>query len=449
MPSLRSALRTLFFWLLGCAALAAAPTPLPDSPTTLLYPPFWHTPLGVHRGTPELLKMFLGTRTRFASPQGLACTRYLNEPAAAPVNPDDCRVTVVGANTGARHLLYNASMLRLDVLGDREPLFLQPTGVTLLPDGTGYVTDPAWPRVLRLFWDQERLQVGGELPAPPGGWRAPWGICADSAGVLYVSDARRNQVFLYGPDGRWLKTLGPVLPGNLRLDAPRALAVVDAAETWSYYHDNYLYVLDQNGTRLLRLNPQGAGEVQLRITNRVLPDPSAPSVWAWMDLDFYENLWVTDPARSCVHKFDRHLRYLASFGSPGEGDGRFSAPTGIAIYRHFGQVFVAEARGAHYFWIGADITGPSAVWQSREKRCVEIRFNLTEPAHLTLRAQKPGSSNSVLVREETWMDSGKQSVLWILPAGWTPEVNFHFTAEATYASATYFARQLDFAWKAY
>ena len=45
------------------------------SPSTLVYPDFWHTPLGVHRGTPKLLKLLLGDKVEFNDPQGLACTR--------------------------------------------------------------------------------------------------------------------------------------------------------------------------------------------------------------------------------------------------------------------------------------------------------------------------------------------------------------------------------------
>jgi hypothetical protein len=223
--------------------------------------------------------------------------------------------------------------------------------------------------------------------------------------------------------------------------------VVSAAETWSFYHDNYLYILDQKGQRLLRINPWSAGAVQAQTTARALPEPDTPAAWAWMDLDYYENLWVTDPARSCVHKFDRHLNYLTSFGSPGTGDGRFTRPTGIAVYRHFGQVFVAEANGAHYFWIGADVQHASVSWQSREGRCLALRFTLTEPAHLIVRAQTADGRRTQIVSDEAWMDSGPQCLLWRLPADWPAAVHFQFTAEATYSSASYFSRQLDLDWK--
>ena len=109
------------------------------------------TPLGIHRATPKLLKLFLGARTHFASPEGLACTRLLGQPVT---DPKDCRVTVLGANTGLGHLIYNPSMTRLDVLGDQGPtrgLFRKPTGVALFQDGTAYVTDPDWPRVSGSF----------------------------------------------------------------------------------------------------------------------------------------------------------------------------------------------------------------------------------------------------------------------------------------------------------
>ena len=39
---------------------------LTDVPSTLVYPSFWHTPFGVHRGTPFWLKVFLGNKTYFS-----------------------------------------------------------------------------------------------------------------------------------------------------------------------------------------------------------------------------------------------------------------------------------------------------------------------------------------------------------------------------------------------
>jgi hypothetical protein len=445
MPRPTFWLKLLFFWPLTATLALASPTALYESPTTLVYPPFWHTPLGVHRGTPALLKLFLGSRTRFASPQGLACTRYLNEPASA-LDPDDCRVTLAGANSGLGHVLYNASMTRLEVLGDRAPLFRQPMGMALAPTGEAFVADPAWPRVVKLVWRGGAFTFGGELPPPPEGWKKPWGVCLDSANTLYVSDAGLNRIFVYSPAGVYQSCLGPRLSGTVELKKPKAVAVVDPQDTWSFYHDHYLYVLDQEGARLLRVNLQQPALPPLQKRAESLPLPREASQWAWLDLDYYEQVWVTDRLRGCVHKFDRHLNYLTSYGSRGEGDGRFDQPTGIAIYRHFGQVFVAEAMGAHYFWAGADILFPSVLRADSARPAYTLRFTLTEPARFCVSVETRDGKKSRTLCQTDWMDAGPQRLEISLPADWTPPLIFKFSAEATYSSATYFVRKLEIIW---
>jgi DNA-binding beta-propeller fold protein YncE len=429
---------------LSVTALLAAPARVYDPPTTLLYPPFWHTPLGIHRGTSRWLEFFLGKRTHFSSPQGLACAPYLNEPPAAL--SDDCRVTVLGVNSGLGHLIYNASMLRLDVLGDKEKIFHRPMGAALAPTGAGYVSDPAWPRVACILWQNDSFVLTGVLPPPPGAWKKPWGLALDSGNRLYVSDAGRNQIYLYTPQGTYVKTFGPALSASVRLDQPQALAMTDPGEPWSYYHNHYVYVVDQDGQRIIRFDPTNPANSEKIFTTAQLPQPGQPARLAWIALDFYDNLWVTDSQRGCIHKFDRHLNYLTSFGSAGEGDGRFTQPTGIAVYRHFGQVFVAEAQSTHYFWIGADILNPAPAWQAQTPRRLEIKFTLTEPSRFTLQATRRGTGQTLTLCQTDWLDSGPQSVLWNVPVDWPADFQFHFIAEATYSSATYFARHLELTW---
>lgn len=424
-----------------CCLAAAAPQILTDVPTSLVYPPFWHTPLGIHRGTQDLLTAFTGARARFADPEGLACTRLLSEP---PAGADDCRVTVIGANSGQANLIYNPSMTQLEVLGDRAAgrgLFRRPAGVALFSDGTAYVADPGLKRVVRLRLRAKTLQPDGELEPPPGGWGEPWGAAFDSQKRLYVSDAARNQIFVFSPEGRRLRAYGPDL-GGVSLQAPRALAVADAAETWSFYRDDYLYVSDRQGRRLLRVGLRpGAPPAPARFEAAALPAAETPAGFAWLALDYYENLWVTDPARCQIHKFDRHLRYLTSYGNPGKGDGRFQRPAGIAVFRHFGQVFVAEQQAAHYFWIGADCLEPSAA--RLPAGGLLLRCFLTEPASLSVTAAVEGSGRETPVFRSQWLPSGPFSYSWRCP----PELRgkslrFSFTVEATYSSARYFAKRV-------
>ena len=47
------------FVCFGMAAPAGAGPRVVHTPSSLVYPDFWHTPLGIHRGTPELLHLLL------------------------------------------------------------------------------------------------------------------------------------------------------------------------------------------------------------------------------------------------------------------------------------------------------------------------------------------------------------------------------------------------------
>ncbi|MEW6517410.1 MAG: NHL repeat-containing protein [candidate division FCPU426 bacterium] len=432
----------LLAWSALCCCLCltpawAEPELIESKPTTLVYPPFWHTPFGIHRGTPELLALFIGQRTVLDHPEDLACQLLLTRGSDQEAGPEFL-LTIAGANTGRGNLIYNPDLFHLEVIGGSQPPGA-PTGVALRADGTLFVADPARRQIFIFTPKDRRLEPAGQLEAPPDGWNQPWGLALDSQNRLYATDRGLDRIVIYDPEGRWLETLGPQLPAGERLQGPTAIAVADSRETWSFYHDDYIFVCDREGTRLLRLDPRG--HVQRSLTLDQMPPENRPHSLAWMDLDFYENLWVTDPALSRLHKFDRHLRYLAAFGEPGQGDGRFIHPTGIAIHRHFGQVFVAEAGGAHYFWIGADIQQARATRHPAVPGLLEVTFWLTEPAWMTVIAQPDRSPKTVELCRKQWLDSGAHLIPWRLPEA-ARGARLELIAEATYSSASYFAKRV-------
>ncbi|MCK5240845.1 NHL repeat-containing protein [bacterium] len=421
----------------------AEPRIIEQKPTSLVYPPFWHTPFGIHRGTPELLKMFLGDRSILKEPQDLACTLLLSELENSR-NTAEFQVTILGANAGQGHLIYNPDLTHLEVLGDRgesKRLFSYPLGTALHTDGSAYVTDPRHPAVFRLVLENKKLVPAGMLTPPPGGWKQPWGVALDSQGSLYVSDAKRDQLFVYSPKGDLLQTIGPQLSEQIRLSQPGSLTVVDPLEPWSFYHDGYIFVIDQSGKRLLRLDL--AGRVQKVLEARKLTEQYPEFTFAWMELDYYENVWITDPVRSQIHKFNRQLAYLTSYGRVGNGDYRFEQPTGLAIHRHFGQVFVAEKNGAHYFWIGSDILRAQVQQDATHPHLLRIEFFLTEPAWLTVEIKSSPRLRQPFLSKKQWADSGQRVVFWNSEQtkGIQTE-GFWITAEATYSSARYMAKRV-------
>jgi len=426
--------------LLGLSGrVDADPDVFEDQPTTLIYPPFWHTPLGIHRGTPEMLSLFVGSRTRLDRPQALACSRLLSDVGVENPEPAFC-LTVIGANTGQGHLIYNPSLTSLEVIGDSKNapgLFRQPAGVAMTPHGTVFVADPGLNQVLRLDLAAGRLEANGALTPPPGGWIRPWGVAVDSRNSIYVTDQGSNQIHRYRPEGTWQASYGPELGSGIRLQRPAAIAVADPSEPWSFYHDAFFYVVDSDGQRLIRTDHHGRFQCEVK-PSVGLPYPNSPAAFAWAALDYYENVWVTDPIRSQVHKLDRNLLYLDSYGEFGNGDRKFTRPSGIAIFRHFGQVFIADEQSAHYFWVGADVRDARAAWDAAAPGLLRIDFFLTEPAAVTISIR--GKKDALFHHPR--MNSGPQAVRVNAGKNFREEAVIFITVEATYSSARYFAKRV-------
>jgi hypothetical protein len=83
-----------------------------------------------------------------------------------------------------------------------------------------------------------------------------------------------------------------------------------------------------------------------------------------------------------VIKFDHNLKLLDIFGSEGDEDNQFIEPRGIAIYKRFGQVFVAEKKGAQYFWVGTNLK--KALLIKKGEGFYSLTVHATEFSYITL-----------------------------------------------------------------
>ena len=184
--------------------------------TTLVYPPFAHT-LGIHRARPSHLELFLGDRTRFDDPQGLAAVKFASDddPEA---RGDDFQLTLFGVNSGRGEVLYNSSMQTLAIYGrtggGRDELD-RPHGIAATVDGRVYVADTGNRRVVRLRWDPtaRSLSWSGSWSVP-----GPFDVAADTRGDVWVSDREADAVLRFadstagaGPGScrrRWRRATG-------------------------------------------------------------------------------------------------------------------------------------------------------------------------------------------------------------------------------------------------
>lgn len=428
---MRKSLLVALLPLLAATAAWAGIKVLQNVPSTFVYPVDGHIVGNVYRGTQTLLSIMMPGAT-FNDPRGVACAFLKSDDD--PKDPyDDVEITVIGCNSGASQLFYNASLKKIrkfGSVGDGPEQFRNPTGVALHPDGTAAVADTGNHRIVILNHDGTKLAWVRALGGPgtaPGRFQSPKGVAFDSRRNLYVADTGNHRIQVMNPQGQW-----SVLPVSVPLSSPEQIASIDSREAWTYFREGVyadrLAVVDQQGQRLMTFTPSG----KLLASIKASTLPAGPATLAGIAFDYYGNVVATDLSRSCLRKFNKDLQYLCSFGSEGENRYQFLHPRGIAINRQLGQVVVAEERSAHYLWVGADADGFAPVAEGAGWR---FPFVLTERASLTAVVRgSDGKAVTTLLDRVEW-EEGKREFSWTpdpsLPDGF---YTLEFDLMATYSS---------------
>jgi hypothetical protein len=342
--------------------------------TTYVYPPWKHT-WGVVRGTPLKLRLLVGNKTHFNDPQGIAVVR-LDVWDDSTKTGDDDEITAYGVNSGDNCIIYNKSMYALGIYGldDDHQKLSKPWGIAADASGRVYVVDSGNSRVVRLFNSGDKLEyvssLGG-LGDADGMFFEPKGVALDPQGNVYVTDAGLGRVTVFDDSGKVIQIWDD-------FDGPDGIAVVGVGEKWTYRpKETFAVVIDSLHDRVRKLSLDGEllAETDLKklgVVNGFL---------AYVTLDYYNQLIITDKRNNCLYKLDTDLNLITKFGEYGTGDYQYDQPRGIAIYRHFGQLIIAERLGAQYMWVAVDVTSIEAkvvkdsLWQD-----LRVDFTLTEPA---------------------------------------------------------------------
>ncbi|UCE06477.1 MAG: hypothetical protein JSW07_00090 [bacterium] len=351
-------------------------------PTTLVFPSFLHT-YGIRKATQFHLFLFTQNRTKFKDPQGLAVVRLAVWEDTTTAKDDD-EVTVYGVNSGQNNIIYNKSMKSLGIYGLKEPgiqRLNRPRGIAANEKGDVYIADTGNHRIVKLFNPGHDLvfqKSVGKKGSAKSQFHGPCGVALDSRGKLYVTDSGNNRVQVFTNDLQFKGQWGEPGQASGQLSFPDGIAVIDKNERWNYYREEFVVIIDLNHTRIQQFTPQGNYLRGMTASEFDYPD----CYLAYIALDYYNNIYVTDTRNHCIHKFDHHLKYITSYGRNGSGDKEFIEPRGITIYRRFGQVFVAEKSGAQYYWIGTDCFDFSVTKHS-SRDLFQFKYFLTEPSFIT------------------------------------------------------------------
>ncbi len=405
---------------------------------TLTFPPFGHC-YGLRKGTARNLWMFLGDRTRFDNPQGLAAVKLNEQDRKGP--KDDDELTVYGVNAGRHQIIYNKSLLALEIYGKRgdgDGEFKSPKGICANVAGDVFVADTGNHRIVHLQNTDNKLtyvkSIGHE-GSEVNDLRYPSQVYWTEEGRLYITDTGNNRIQVFGADGHYERTYPDRAEGSaLTFLEPDGIAVTTPKADWSKHHSAFFCVVDSAHARLRKFSLDGD---LLAVAS--LPDlPFERFFLAYLALDYYENIWVTDTANHTLHKFDRDLNYITSVGTKGHGDFEFDAPRGITIWRRFGQVFVAEKESAQYYWIGVDIQRATA---RAEDGVLKMSYYLTEPARITAQIQAGETTIQDLVMDSQ-QNTGDHILNYEIPNLAAGSYQLYLKAVPTYSSRKYFKKEL-------
>lgn len=148
------------------------------------------------------------------------------------------------------------------------------------------------------------------------------GAAVDAAGNVYVSTDSPRGILVFGPDGKYLRCVGPSFVHGLYLQREGT--------------EEYLYAARPNFNEVLKLKPDGS-------TVWKFGYPEASGIYADAK-EFHPTNMVALPdgtifvadgyGKKYIHKYDRDRKYVRSFGGPGGNpaeEGKFNTCHGLAV----------------------------------------------------------------------------------------------------------------------
>jgi len=285
--------------------------------------------------------------------------------------------------------------------------------------------------VVRLFNLQGKKLVYQAESHPTDPAFIPFDVSLAEDGTVFVSDSAGGKVWRWHPNtNRW----DIVLTG---LQQPLGIVTYDAGDRWTRMKPSQFGVVTDNGRAVLIADYQG------NIRARYKPQEKKIA-FRYIAADYFNNYYITDMLNGRIVKIDRKGRFVDSIGTEGKGDYQFLKPQGIAIWKRFGQVCVAESYAAQYYLIGTDIKDPG---YSFHAPLLQVEFTLTEGARVsvTLRNEKSAETREIL--SEKRLSQGHHLERWRVADSFPAGVyDILIAATPAYSSTKYFTAREQLTW---
>ncbi|NLP04994.1 6-bladed beta-propeller [Candidatus Fermentibacteria bacterium] len=210
--------------------------------------------------------------------------------------------------------------------------------------GTASFTDPrhvavdGQGRIFVAEYGTGRIQVFD----PEGSFLSQWFV-TDAGGDVFISSIDAAS------DGRVFAVHGGRIGifDGMTGDSLGELSGADGFEDVNVAGDGSIVATQWSaGDGIFRFS--GSGEEELHVMNAVEDASGEPELSPVASTDGLGNIYILGVFNSAVFVFDRNGRFTDTFGSSGQGRGRFSAPSDIAVDSR-GLVYVSDFSGIQVF----------------------------------------------------------------------------------------------------
>jgi len=159
--------------------------------------------------------------------------------------------------------------------------------------------------------------------------RTPQCVAVDKRDNIYVTDSEAGKVFVFGPTGKFQRTIGSLKGGEGFFKRPTGIAIDSDAQR-IYVTDTWrdkIFVLDMSGTVLTSIGKRGTGDGEFNFPTelRLAGD----------------DLLVVDSMNFRVQALTRAGSFRYAIGRVGDEKGDFFRPKGLGIDSE-GHIYVAD-----------------------------------------------------------------------------------------------------------
>ncbi|NIA20530.1 MAG: 6-bladed beta-propeller [Anaerolineaceae bacterium] len=239
----------------------------------------------------------------------------LLRPQSAAVG-DDGRLYVADPELQGVHIFqFNSSKSEFLTRAGRQ-FFVSPVAVAVCTGGKLAVADSALAKVF-LFGPDGKFEKTIEKP---GGFARPTGLAFDARRkLLYVVDTLANEVCVFDLSGRLVRRFGSPGTAAGQFNYPTYICLDAAGKVYVTDSLNFrVQVFDQSGRYLFHVGQLGDASGFMAVPKGV-------------GVDSFGNIYVVDSYLTTVQVFDQRGRFLLAFGERGDGPGSFHVPTGLLV----------------------------------------------------------------------------------------------------------------------